>query len=194
MVAAETIKYRGKELMPEPRCHKCSLGIPLDTLTYWNYNGPVRCPNCGCDIHMAFSNGTLLAAKPVLDEKLLIVEGHTIPEQPLGDYEEAVWCLTVSAWKAAAVMTRRAVQGALLAKGAPDDSPTRMIEWAANHGLLNQRQKNLSVTVTFFGNKGGHPEEDTEVNLVGELEATQALRVTKVLLLALFLPTSPRPV
>ena len=62
----------------------------------------------------------------------------------------------------------------------------KMIHWAQSNGiLLGPRDVSLANTVSFFGGKGAHPEEDG-INLVGEMEAIQGLRVTKGLLLALF--------
>jgi len=191
-MAREPIAYRGRELVPEPRCLRCSLGIPLDTDTYFNYNGVVRCPHCTFQNVIAFSNGKVLGMKPLIEERLFLVEAHTIPAQPLGDYLEAIDCLSVGAWKASAVMARRAIQGALLDKGVADAPPRRMIDDARNkHQLFTEKQHHLATMVTFFGGKGGHPE-DSEINDVGEIEARSGLSVTKELLLALF-PPPPSP-
>jgi DNA-directed RNA polymerase subunit RPC12/RpoP len=172
--------------MPTPNCIRCSKSIGLDTATYWNYNGPIRCIACGFKIQMTFSRGELLAAMPLLDEKYLITTAHHIPAQPLGDYQEATTSLSAQAWKSCAVMARRAIQGALLIKGIADAPPRRMIDDAHHkQKLLTEKQYRLATTVTFFGGKGAHPE-DTEINGVGEIEASTGLWVTKELLLALF--------
>ncbi len=176
--------------MPNPRCLKCAHEIALDMATYLNYSGPVKCPHCAFAAQMMFSYGSLMAARPLLDEKLPLIEPHAIPNQPLGDYQEATDCLTVGAWKAAAVMARRAVQGALLAKGIGDDLTHKMIDEAYTRQLISEKQQRLSHTVRFFGGKGAHPQ-DSEVNQLDEIEAVQGLRVTKVLLLALFPPVTP---
>jgi len=67
---------------------------------------------------------------------------------------------------------RRSLQGALLAKKVPEDTPIKMIQWALSNKLLGQKQLSLATTVTFFGGKGTHPQK-VILNLVGELEATQ---------------------
>jgi len=139
---------------------------------------------------MTFSNGKLLATQPWTEKKYFITEAHTIPEQPLGDYEEALACLTSRAWKASAVMARRAIQGALLEKGVQDAPPRKMIDDARNkHAMFTEKQHQLAMTVTFFGGKGAHPE-DSEINDVGDIEASNGLWVTKALLLALFPPAA----
>jgi hypothetical protein len=100
-------------------------------------------------------------------------------------------CLIHLAFKASAVMSRRSLQGALLAKQVPEDTPMKMIQWANSNKILGARELRLATTITFFGGKGAHPGE-SEINLVGELEATQGLRVTKELLLFLFPPPPPK--
>ena len=193
MTAKKVIAYKGRQLMPEPRCVRCSLGIALDTNTYWNFSGPLRCPHCQFLQVIVFQQGTLLGQKAVIDDKYFIVEPNTIPEQPLGDYNEAINCLGVQAWKACAVMSRRAIQGALLVAGVPDAIPRKMIDDARNKlQLFDEQQHHLATTVTFFGGRGGHPQ-DEEINQVGEIEASTGLWVTKTLLLALFPPPPPTP-
>lgn len=190
--ANDLISYRGRALVPEPRCVECSYGIPLDTKTYFNFHGPVRCPTCLFLNFIAFSNGEVLQQGAVVEPKFFIAEAHSIPSQPLGDYEEAVSCLRATAWKAAAVMARRALQGALLECGVQDARPRQMIDAARQKdGLLNEAQHQLATTVTFFGGEGAHPENashpaNEEINLVGRVEAENGVWVTKTLLLALF--------
>ena len=108
-----------------------------------------------------------------------------MPNQPVGDYFEAITCLVYKVFKASAVMQRRSLQGAFLAKQVPEDTPMKMVQWAQSNGMLGPKELSLATTVLFFGGKGAHPE-DTAINEIGELEATQGLRVTKALLVALF--------
>lgn len=182
--------------MPEPRCLACAIGIPLDTQTYAEYHGPLRCPKCGFTHNISLRGATVEYMGPLVEHDALLLERHTIPEQPLGDYNEAVRCYAVNAWKASAVMARRAIQGALLARGVDDARPQRMIDDARNkHGILSEREHRLASTVTFFGGKGAHPENaghptNEEINEVGQIEARNGLAVSKVLLLALFPPAA----
>ena len=135
-------------------------------------------------------NGELLESEPFIRPEYVEGLHNGIPEQPMGDYRESLTCLIHKAFKASAVMQRRSLQGALLALKVPEESPAKMIQWAVSNGKLGAKQQSLANTVTFFAGKGAHPE-DTDINLVGELEATQGLRVTKELLLALFPPPQP---
>jgi len=134
--------------------------------------------------------GSLLRSEPLIKPEFTYGLHDGIPEQPYVDYMEAMTCLIHHAFKASAVMARRSLQGALLAKKVPEDTPIKMIQWALSNKLLGQKQLSLATTVTFFGGKGTHPQE-SDLNLVGELEATQGLMVTKELLIALY-PSSKK--
>jgi len=184
--------YEERTLMPYPVCHECAEEIHLDVFTYWDYSGSITCAKCKSRMNVVFSGGALLKSEPVIKREFVDGLHKDIPEQPLGDYLEALTCLVYRAFKASAVMARRSIQGALLIKSVPEDSPSKMIEWATNHGTLSQKEKNLAATVTFFGNKSAHPQ-DVEINQVGELEASQGLIVTKALLLKLYPPVVIKP-
>ena len=168
-------------------CHDCTKLINLPWSTYYNYKGPIRCPSCKSRMDVEIVTGELRKSIPLDTIKPEFVSGlhNGIPEQPRNDYLEAVTCHTYHAYKASAVLARCSIQGALLVKGVPDDTPMKMIQWALSHNLLKPKQAHLATTVTFFGGKGAHPQ-DSELNSVGELEATQGLLVTKELLIALF--------
>jgi len=179
--------------MPFPICHECAQAIKLDTNTYWNYRGSVTCQTCKARMNIVTVGGEMVSSGPLVPPEYVNGLHKGIPEQPIGDYYEAVTDLIHKAFKSSAVMQRRALQGALLAHKVPENTPMKMVQWAQSNGiLLGPRHVNLANTVSFFGGKGAHPEEDG-INLVGELEATQGLRVTKDLLLALF-PAQKAPV
>jgi len=175
--------------MPTPICHDCAREIRLDTVTYWNYRGSVTCGHCKAKMNIVTSSGSMLESGPLIPADYYTGIHHDMPFQPVGDYFEAITCLVHQAFKASAVMCRRSLQGALLAKNVPEDSPMKMIHWAKSNGMFGPKELSLATTVTFFGGKGAHPE-DTDINNVGELEAVQGLRVTKELLVALF-PVQP---
>ena len=191
-MVAEGSHYREREIMPYPICHECAHIIELEVSTYWSYHGSVTCPTCKARMNIVTESGKLLESKPFIDRSFVVGIHKAIPAQPLGDYQDAVNCLAYRLWKPSAVMARRSLQGALLLRGVPEETPQKMVQWAVGNGILGAKQERLANTVIFFGGKGAHPEE-TSINEVGELEATQGLRVTKELLLALFPPPPPAP-
>lgn len=173
--------------MPNPICHNCAQVISLDVFTYWNYHGSVTCANCKSKMHVVIASGALLESEPLIKPDFIAGLHKGIPQQSYDDYMEALTCLVHQAYKASAVMARRSLQGALLARNVPEETPIKMIQWALSNQVLGQKQASLATTVTFFGGKGAHPQ-DSEINMIGELEATQGLRVTKELLVALYPP------
>ena len=184
--------YKERAIMPIPVCHECSKGIALDVLTYWNYRGSVTC-QCKARMNVVITDGQMTSSGPMVPPDYINGLHHDLPQQAIDDYFEAITCLIHRAFKASAVMQRRSLQGALLAKQVPENTPMKMVQWAQSNKMLGPKDVNLANTVSFFGGKGAHPEEDN-INLVGELEATQGLRVTKDLLLALFPPPEKAPV
>jgi len=128
-----------------------------------------------------------------LDDPRLIQGLHgAIPREVVFDYIEAAMGLRYKLFKSCAVMCRRTVQRALLIKEVPDGRPKEMIQKAEEKGILTRKLGKLGETVVFFGNSGAHPQ-DTEINDVGELEATQGLLVTKEIILHLFPAPKPPP-
>lgn len=171
--------------MPMPQCPNCSQNIILNEETYKDYVGSVTCPSCRERMAVEFSQGRLLNSTPLIPSEFIIGDQHTIPDAPLADYQEALTCFIYHAFKASAVMQRRVIQGALLAKGIQEGAPMIMINRAANMGIIKAREQHLATTVTYFGGKGAHPEEK-DIGTVRYIEANTGLLVTKELLLTLF--------
>ncbi|MCE2465664.1 MAG: DUF4145 domain-containing protein [Dehalococcoidia bacterium] len=131
--------------------------------------------------------GQLLAPiRPIGNPDLLEgLQELGIPQGILKDFEDASHCVDYGMPRAAAVMCRSAVQGALLAKGIPDDQPQSMVNKARNCGILSEMVKQLCTVAVFLGGKGGHPQADW-TDQIGHQEAQQALLVTHRVLLELF--------
>ena len=101
-----------------------------------------------------------------------------IPDAIRNDIDEAKSCLNVSAWRAAVVMARRAIQTAAIEKGAPAGSKlVDQINHLASNGIITQEIKNWADVVRWVGNDGAHPggvavsQEDAEdiLNLAEQL-------------------------
>ncbi len=177
--------------MPNPVCHGCGTTITLEAFTYWNYNGPVTCHSCKAAMEVVFNDGELLQSKPRIDPELIQDVHEDMPQQPFADYIEAVFDSTNGCYRSAAVMCRRSVQGALLIKSVKDDAPSKMIEEAMSKGILPGKMKQRADAVTFFGNKGAHPQDD-ELKQVDKLDVNLGLLVTQKILVHLF--PKPKPV
>ena len=195
------IKER-KYIMPLPKCYHCAHEEEFDLRTYGYYKGPVTCEQCKKRYYVEFGNKTdteqwdrtgpggqlLSPIRPVGNPDLLEgLQGLPIPESVLKDFEDASHCVDYGIPRAAAVICRSAVQGALLEKGVPDKAPQDMVNKARNEGILSETVMHLCRAAVFLGGKGGHPQI-AWTDEIGHQEAQQALLVTQRVLMELFPP------
>ena len=128
--------------------------------------------------------------RPIGDPELMRgLEELVIPASILKDFEDASRCADYGIPRAAAVLCRSAVQGALLHKGIPDAPPQTMVNNARRTCVLSEMIHRLCLAAVFLGGKGGHPQTHWTDDIGGH-EAQEALIVTRRILLELF----PRPV
>jgi len=83
-----------------------------------------------------------------------------IPEAIRNDLDEAKMCFSVSAWRGAAVMARRAIQSAAIEKGATKSRLVDQIEELKNKGLITVDLKEWADVVRWVGNDAAHPGND----------------------------------
>jgi len=101
-----------------------------------------------------------------------------IPEHIRNDLDEAKKCFSISAYRACAVMARRAIQNACIDKGCnPDDRLVNQIEELFKKGIITMEMKDWATVVRWVGNDAAHPSnpevtrEDAEdiLNLAEQL-------------------------
>ena len=84
-----------------------------------------------------------------------------LPSMIYQDVLEASRCLDIEASRAAAVMVRRALQGALIDKGADISKPlAEQIRNLNENGLLSSDVVSFAQGLRFLGNFGAHPNDD----------------------------------
>jgi hypothetical protein len=76
------------------------------------------------------------------------------------DYVEARLCLGVGAFKGAAVLCRRALQGAAIDKGAKKDKLTDQLDELAAARILTPMLADLAHNIRLLSNFGAHPGDD----------------------------------
>lgn len=81
-----------------------------------------------------------------------------VPDPILEDYKEGVVCLANDCYKSAVSMFRRALQAALINKGA--DKKLDLIVQIKNMEKLTDELKDWAHNVRIFGNWGAHPQDD----------------------------------
>lgn len=105
-----------------------------------------------------------------------------VPDHVVADYEEALSCHQVQAYKAAVTMTRRAVQAVCLDLGAaPRQSLIEQIDELHGKGEFTNRLQRLAHSVRSFGNTGAHPGDDG-LDEVSHDEASQSIAFLEHLL------------
>ncbi len=80
-----------------------------------------------------------------------------VPEEIRADLDEAKMCFAVSAWRAAAVMARRAMQSAAIEKGATKKQLVEQVAELAAQGKITQDLKEWADVVRWVGNDAAHP-------------------------------------
>jgi hypothetical protein len=84
-----------------------------------------------------------------------------MPEKVLLDILEASKCMDIEVSKAAVVMSRRALQGALLIKGADKTQPLyKQIDGLKDSGVISNDVASLAHGIRYLGNFGAHPDDD----------------------------------
>jgi len=82
-----------------------------------------------------------------------------IPEHIKRDIDEAKLCFSVNAYRACAVMARRAIQNACIDKGANRSKKLyEQIEELKNEGIITNHIKEWADLVRWVGNDAAHPD------------------------------------
>lgn len=80
-----------------------------------------------------------------------------VPEGICADLDEAKQCFAVSAWRAASVMARRAMQAAAIDKGATKHKLGEQVAELADQGKITADLKEWADVVRWVGNDAAHP-------------------------------------
>lgn len=100
-----------------------------------------------------------------------------IPENIRQDFTEAYLCFSVGAYRACAVMARRALQNLCIEKGAKKDAKLeQQIDFLQSKGIITVELQNWAHEVRMVGNDGAHPNQH---ELVGESDARDILDLLK---------------
>lgn len=95
---------------------------------------------------------------PTLDDELNSEEKELIPEEILSDYQEALKCQSIGAYRASCAMFRRALQSSLVLIGA--NHKLDLIKQIESLDSLPPDIKDWAHQIRIFGNWGAHPDKD----------------------------------
>jgi len=83
-----------------------------------------------------------------------------IPESIRQDLEEAKMCFSISAYRACAVMARRAMQSACIEKRTTKDKLSEQLQELASNGVITKEIKEWADVVRWVGNDAAHPNAE----------------------------------
>jgi hypothetical protein len=110
----------------------------------------------------------------------------SIPADIRADLDEAKQCFAVSAWRATAVLARRAMQSAAMEKGAQKDRLADQIAELAAGGKITTELKDWADAVRWVGNDAAHPGGEA----VTKEDAEEALKVAEQFLHFLYVASA----
>jgi hypothetical protein len=84
----------------------------------------------------------------------------SIPPAIAADFQEALRCRWVNAFKATVTMCRRALEASCLDLGAKGDTLIAQIAKLASEGQITTSLKNMASHIRLAGNRGSHPKDD----------------------------------
>ena len=83
-----------------------------------------------------------------------------IPKHVRKDLDEAKLCFNVAAYRACAVMARRAMQSSCIDKGASKNRLVDQLQELADNGAITKNLKEWADVVRWVGNDAAHPASD----------------------------------
>ncbi|VAW74793.1 hypothetical protein MNBD_GAMMA12-67 [hydrothermal vent metagenome] len=119
-----------------------------------------------------------------LDDELNNEEKELIPEEVLSDYQEALKCQSIGAFRASCAMFRRALQSSLVIIGA--NHKLDLIKQIESLDNLPPDIKDWAHQIRIFGNWGAHPDKDN-LKDVNEEDVTETHDFISKLLMYIFI-------
>lgn len=105
-----------------------------------------------------------------------------VPKELAEDLDEAKLCLGASCYRACAVMARRCLQNACLARGATERDLIKQISELTALGVITKEIEDWATVVRWVGNDAAHPGKDP----VTKEDAEDVLRLAEQFLHVVF--------
>lgn len=105
-----------------------------------------------------------------------------IPKDLASDLDEAKMCFAVNCYRACAVMGRRCIENACMAKGATSKNLVAQIQELTQDGIITKDIEEWATVVRWVGNDAAHPGKDP----VTKEDAEDCLRLAEQFLHVIF--------
>ena len=112
------------------------------------------CNNCKRPV-LVLNKGQIIYPNPLPSPS-----DERIPEHIRSDLNEAKICLSSKAYRASAVMSRRAMQSACIDKGAAKGNLVNQLHDLASNQIITKNLKDWADVVRWVGNDAAHPGKD----------------------------------
>lgn len=162
--------------MPVVSCPYCKNKIPWNE--HADYEGLEHCPYCSENFRVKYYNGAVVYAEK---RGIEIEIPETLPQNVIDDFEEAIACSIVEAYKAVVVMCRRGLESLADELNADGDYLAQKLEDLKDKGLIMETTHHLASGIRQFGNYGAHPQDDL-LKDIDKSEATIVLNVAERIL------------
>lgn len=101
-----------------------------------------------------------------------------IPATIRKDFEESTICFSIEAYRASAVMARRALQCVCLDKGSKEkDKLEKQIDWLFSQGIITKDLKDWAHEVRLVGNDAAHPRKPENDQPISKEDAEDVLKL-----------------
>jgi hypothetical protein len=170
-------------------CPHCGVATTLNLRKNWDgqtrRGGPVKqaawtCRSCGEPITGELEQDPIEGYLPKPGESYPAKMTsppmpESLPADIARDATSAHRCFGMGEWRASAAMARRAIQGACIDKGAPEDADLfDQIFWLKDEGLILPMMNDVAHQIRIGGNAGAHPDKDG-LKDVDQVEAKKVL-------------------
>lgn len=156
-----------------PYCHKYTyLSMLATSPTETGSWSMGKCNSCFNVVLVNDSTGEI-SPEPIpkpIDERII--------EAVKRDFQEAILCFSFGAFRAAAVMARRALQNICLDKGAEEkDRLEKQVDWLFKQGIITKDLKEWAHEVRLVGNDAAHPKKPENDQPITKEEADDILQL-----------------
>ncbi len=122
-----------------------------------DYEGLEHCPNCSGNYRVKYEgNYCIYAEKRGIEMEI----PKTLPLNVIEDFEEALACSRVEAYKATVAMCRRGLESLSDSLQAKGDYLALKLKDLKDKGLIMESTYHLASGIRQFGNYGAHPQDD----------------------------------
>lgn len=164
------VQPMGGSVMPVVNCPYCKKGIVW--IAHDDYEGLEHCPNCSENFRVKYYNKTVVYAEK---RGIEIEIPKTLPQNVIDDFEEALACSRVEAYKATVVMCRRGLESLVDGFNANGKHLADKLEDLKKQGVIMETTHHLTSGIRQFGNYGAHPQTD----LLKDVDRSEAEIVLK---------------